>query len=431
MIPDSKTVQQSPKVYPDSTPELGVDSKNASLGICTEFSSPCPPVRGKFDTPQESVQHRKSNLRKRYILQTKARDLLPNHNRLRACGRVIAPHFSSVSVAYNAKRGNARYSGLCKCESGWLCPVCAMALSERRRHELLQAVNAATQKQLTPIHIIYTMKHERGQELKPLLHTLIRAFDRTNSGKAGVNMRAKFGMSGYVRALEVTEGSKSHNNGWHPHLHVLQFVSSAIVEQEGADEYAENMRAHIWQRWSNALETFGGSALEDYGLKVKTGSSYTAEYVAKYGREPREKRWSIEREIAKASSKTAKEDGRTPFALLEDALLGDVGAALLFQEFAEAIKGRSQLHWSKGLKELLAVEVLSDTDAIAWGADYVARLLIDGETWREIEKRGMRGDVVAELVEHGGNPYPVIDLIERTTGKSGMYPVFSDDEVVF
>jgi hypothetical protein len=419
---------QSPKEYRDSTPNSGVNSENSPLGIYTEFSSPCPPLSGQFSSP-EIIRARKSVLRKRYVLQSEARKLLPDNRRLDMCSRSVAPTFTAVKVAYNPKISNARFANLCRCESGWLCPVCAMALSERRRHELLNAVYAGKLRGLLPIHIIYTMKHQKGEELKQLLHILIKAFDRTNSGKAGVHMRAKFGFAGYVRTLEVTEGSKSHNNGWHPHLHVLMFCAVAIADDD--EDYAESVRAHIWERWSNALESHGGSALEEYGLRVKTGSTYTAEYIAKYGREPREKTWSIEREIAKASSKTAKEDGRTPFSLLEDALLGDIGAALLFQEFAAAIKGRSQMHWSKGLKDLLEVDVLSDKDAISWGADYVQRLLIELDTWKEIERRGLRGDVVAALVEHGGNPYPVIAMIEEQTGKHGAHPVFDDSEVVF
>lgn len=245
-------------------------------------------------------------------------------------------------------------------------------------------------------------------------------------------MRAKFGFIGFVRGLEVTEGSKGHGNGWHPHLHVLWFVSTAIVDVEGGEkEYPEKLRKEIWPRWERALEKLGGSALEDYGLKVVTGDTYTAEYIAKYGREPREKRWSVEREIAKSNVKVAREDGRTPFALLEDAQSGDIEAALLFQEFAEAIKGRSQLHWSKGLKELLNVEVLSDKEAIAWGAGYIDRLLIERETFNTISKKDLRGDVVGALVESNGNPFPVIELINRLTGETGIYPVYDDSEIQF
>lgn len=390
------------------------------LGIYTEFSSP------------DQIPVKKSALRKRYILQSTARKLLPHNKRISACNRVIAPGFNLVRVAYNPKRESARFGNLCRCESGWVCPVCAVAISERRRFELIQAVNAANERGMKPIHIIYTMKHTKDQQLKDLLHTLIKAYDAVNSGKGGMTLRAKYGFYGCVRGLEVTEGSKGFDNGWHPHLHVLQFVAADFIAAAGGDEeFAESVRAAIWPRWENALSRYGGSALEDYGLKVKTGDTYTAEYISKWGREPREKRWSIEREIAKSNVKVAREDGRTPFALLDDAQAGDVDAAVLFMEFAEAIKGRSQLHWSKGLKEQLEIEVLNDKEAISWGAGYVERLLIEQETWQQISNKELRGDVVALLVASGGDPIHTLHQINELTGMAGIHPVYGDDEVQF
>lgn len=410
----------------DSSILTGVEKRDSEtaisyLGIITEFSSPPDDLRAK-----------KSVLRKRYILQSTARRLLPHNNRLSACNRAIAPGFTGVKVAFNPERNNARFGNLCRCESGWICPVCAVALSERRRHELLQAVMICKERGLTPIHVIFTMKHTKEQPLKDLLPMLISAFDAVNSGKGGKTMRAKFGFFGFVRGLEVTEGSKGHGNGWHPHLHVLWFVSTAVFEVEGGkDDYPEKVRQSLWKRWSRALEKRGGSALEDYGLKVVTGDTYTAEYISKYGREPREKRWSVEREIAKSNVKVARDDGRTPFALLEDAQAGDAGAAVLFMEFADAIKGRSQLHWSKGLKELLQIEVLNDKEAIEWGTGYIERLLIERDTWNVISKKDLRGDVVGALVESSGNPFPVIEMINRLTGLTGIYPVYDDSEIQF
>lgn len=390
------------------------------LGIYTEFSSP------------DQIQVKKSALRKRYILQSTARKLLPQNKRISACNRVITPGFNLVRVAYNPKRETARFGNLCRCESGWLCPVCAVAISERRRFELIQAVQAGKERGMLPIHIIYTMKHTKDQPLRDLLHILIKAYDAVNSGKGGQLLRSKHGFYGCIRGLEVTEGSKGFDNGWHPHLHVLQFVAGDFVAAAGGDEkFAEAVRVSIWSRWEKALVRHGGIALEDYGLKVKTGDTYTAEYIAKYGREPREKRWSVEREIAKSNVKVAREDGRTPFALLDDAQAGDIGAAVLFIEFAEAIKGRSQLHWSKGLKEQLEVEVMNDKEAIAWGAGYVERLLIEHDTWQHISKKEMRGDVVALLVAAGGDPFRAINEINEKTGMAGIHPVFGDEEIIF
>lgn len=402
-------------IQPDRVAEI-------PLGITTEFSS-------------AASSPRKSSLKKRYKLQSAARHILPENKRLSACCRVPSAAANFIVLQYSEDQQNSRFRNLCKCDSDWLCPVCAVAVTERRRYELHQAVTAAKKRGFVPVHVVYTMQHHKGQRLAELLHVLIGAYDGVNSGRGGVAMRSKFGFYGSIRSLEITEGSKAFDNGWHPHLHVMVFVAVDVVANLGGEEkYAAALQSALWERWEAALMNRGGAALQDFGVRVKMGDTYTADYIAKYGHEPREKTWSIEQEMSKANVKVGRENGRTPFALLEDAANGDAAAAALFREFAIAIKGRSQLHWSKGLKDILEVDVMDDAEAIEWGADYLDKLLIDKPTWNIVLKKELRGDIVAALAESKGNGWLVALMVNLATDTSGAHPVrphHTDKQVIF
>lgn len=115
------------------------------------------------------------------------------------------------------------------------------------------------------------------------------------------------------------------------------------------------LKKWLADRWLSSLEKFGFDASYEHGLDVKTADSEIAEYITKYGREPKEKTWGVEHEIASSHSKRGRGDGLTPFQLLECYEFGDFRAKHLFKEYAAALDGKRQLVWTKGLRELLAL----------------------------------------------------------------------------
>lgn len=329
----------------------------------------------------------------RFWLQCVARTLAPKE-RVKMCLRYIAPNKSSAHIVRSPSRKRASFRNLLTCGSVWICPVCAAKISERRAKELLAAVTNWHEERGTVLLVTYTLRHNRNQSLTDVLGTLQAALKRYKAGKGYQSLITRHGIAGTIRALETTYGV---NAGWHPHVHELVFIS--------AGHPVGGFQADARRRWIDSVKAVGGDALQSIGLDVKLGDKDVYAYVSKYGHLPKGTRWSIEREVAKAVSKRAARGGRQPLQLLNDAGEGDAGAAALWVEYIEAMKGKRQLVWSKGLRALLGLESEATDTAIAAAIDDDAVLLaiIDADQWRALMRlpRDVRGDLLE--VAHRGN----------------------------
>jgi hypothetical protein len=276
----------------------------------------------------------------RFWLQSVARSLAPKE-RVKMCLRYIAPNKSSAHIVRSPSRKRASFRNLLTCGSIWLCPVCAAKISERRAQELLAAVTNWHVNRGSVLLVTYTLRHNRNQPLAEVLNTLQAALKRYKAGKGYQSLITRHGIAGTIRALETTH---SFNAGWHPHVHELVFI------QPG--QPVAGFQAAARRRWIDSVRAVGGDALHDIGLDVKLGDKDVYAYVSKYGHLPKDTRWTVEREVAKAVSKKAAKGGRQPVQLLSDAGEGDAGAAVLWLEYVEVMKGKRQLVWSSGLRAL-------------------------------------------------------------------------------
>jgi hypothetical protein len=178
-------------------------------------------------------------------------------------------------------------------------------------------------------------------------------------------------------------------NGWHPHVHELVFMG--VKMSPGA---CENLKNWLVERWVDCLRKEDYDASYEHGIDVRTADSKIADYIAKWGREPREMSWNIEHEITNAPRKTARRSGLTPFELLEAYDIGDKRAEGLFLEYADAVSTRQQLVWSKGLRALLKLPE-EITDQLLPGFEeepttYTA-LEIDQKSWNRVMLHDLRG----------------------------------------
>jgi hypothetical protein len=227
-----------------------------------------------------------------------------------------------------------------------------------------------------------TVDHSSRDTLATLLNRFKRSLKRFMGGRAAESWRASVGYVGMVKAFEVTWGLAS---GWHPHVHILLFTSSLVVEGELRD------------RWG-AATVRDGFKVSHHGLKlepVKPGHIEDAlQYVTK---------WRAEHEMTYANIKTTKRDRFTPFDLATAAglILERDGERLilasLFREFAGVFKGTRQLTWSSGLRDAFGLgRELSDQEQVEKQVDD-AELLGDvpAYIWRAILRLGLR----AELLE--------------------------------
>lgn len=315
-----------------------------SLGIYAKFSSPPEASANVVSFYQQSI----------------SRKIMLNE-RVAECLRVRAPDFDKVEIQHTTDNKSSRYHGLVVCSRLWQCPVCARRISEQRRQELTIAVN---QSDMHPILITITLRHHKQDALKELLETLTTAWGKFKSGGPWQRMRDEYFWCGDIRALEVTYGK----NGWHPHSHILMFTSKPLSSVQ-----VSQLETAMKTRWARIVNRLGGEAGFDYGLDVKTGNEYIADYVAKFGRLPQERNtkfegnWTVAHELAKAVVKKGRKDSISPFEML-NAYGMTTGAerkqwAARFQEYTEAMKGKKQLFWSRGLKKSLKIAEIRDEDA--------------------------------------------------------------------
>lgn len=326
----------------------------------------------------------------RFALQSAARQLLPREG-VAKCMRGVRPREGGydVSVLYAPVGQIGHFGGLQICKSIWMCPVCAAKVSERRREELTQALknwcdtNEDQARRL--LLVTFTLQHQIGDNLSDVLDALKRARRGLVSGRAAKLFNAEYGCVGTIRSLEVTYGA----NGWHPHLHVLMFFDREVP----IIPFTEAIK----ERWSDCVSSAGRYASWMHGCDVRFTDQEIADYVAKWGKEPK---WRIEHELTKGPSKAGRKGGSTPMQLLADYWSGDTDAGRLWLQYAVNLKGERQLYWSSGLRDRLGLVEEKTDEELAEEQPEIAILLaqLSYGSWRVVLANDARG----ELLEAAG-----------------------------
>lgn len=331
--------------------------------------------------------------------------------RLAYCGRVVTDKAAGVTIRLSGTAGEpgarAGFSGLQTCASVWSCPVCSEKINAQRQADLTMANERWVNQGNTILLGTFTVQHNRRQSLAELWDAVAPSWSKVTAGaswaggKRMVGDRQRFGVAGFARLVEVTHG----RHGWHPHLHVLFFIRGEIADNE-----IEDFRRRLFGRWESALAKRGFRALdkskkgEDVGLDLRRvlDATYVAEYFAKNGYRPKGTSTAgAAYEVTGSHSKKAGA-GRTPFQMLAELVEGQDGpvdkttgelregwddyqATLrLWHEWEETSRGRLQLTWSRGLRDLLDLgRELTDDEIVEleelMGADKVQ---ISTEDWK-------------------------------------------------
>ncbi len=351
-----------------------------------------------------------------------------NHHRTAKCTHTT--HGGDVGVHASREHGRAFYSNLVRCGSVWACPVCAAKIQERRREEIAKAIAWAYKRGLQPVMVTLTFPHTIRQSLRELRDQQADALHRLRAGNPWVRVKDSFGYCGLIRGLELTYGE----NGWHLHTHELWFVSASVAADlstlelreteaknradkglEPLPDDAQDMRSKILKRWRSSCARAGlldlanadqVEAFNKHSVDVK-GWCDASEYLAK---QDESRHWGADRELAKASTKQGRAKGLHPFGLLANAAEGDKTAGAKFIEYAEAMKGKSQLYWSTGLKAEVGVVEATDEELAEEerdSADLLGRLSLG--QWRLVRDAEQRAELL-EAAEVGGWPAVLVLL---------------------
>lgn len=305
----------------------------------TGFSTPLVYTQNySTPPPSESPVFRRAE---RFSLQSVVRSFLPDQ-RVAKCLRV--PTQDHVKITHNTAKDSFGYRNLETCSSVWMCPVCQAKISEKRRLELVQGVGNWREMGCSVALLTLTVQHHKRDTYAKSLNGLSDAFGRLLNRKTGKKLMSALGVVGRIRALEATYGE----NGWHPHFHVLLFLKTPL-----SGLMLAHFETAFSDLWRSACFSSGLNLTNNHGCTLKDGT-YAAQYVSK---------WGIESEITKGHIKKSK-TGYSPNDLLRFHLgtytgsavpLADGQARALFKEYAFCMKGKKQLHWSRGLRDLLGL----------------------------------------------------------------------------
>lgn len=370
-----------------------------SLGICAENSS-----------TQEEPKPKDVAVKARFQLQRTAQKLLP-YERIADCLRKPIPDADFIVGCFNADSESSGFKNLQTCDS-YSCPVCANKRAEQDRRKLSAAMAQAQRKGYHVIMVTFTLSHLVCSTLSATREGLARSYDAVFSGGWYQNLKDEYGIVGKIKAWESTYG----RNGWHPHIHMLMFL-----EYDLSPEQIAGFKKFVSKRYLKALERRGFHASFQHGVDVRTAESDIADYIAKFGKEPQNKTWGADSEIARIPAKKAHIDGLTPFQLLA-AADGDKDelqrlrvihkgatddelktlAGNLYVEYFKAMKRNPRIVWSDGLKELLELDdALAEMDRNApdiHAADEWVYMIPVGDEWRKVTGKWNTADLRGELL---------------------------------
>lgn len=401
------------------------DDENYYLGINAKSSTTLEDeAQDKNSINKRVTEIFHKNRIKRYKLIRVARKYLVDHankiglknelhklSRTINCKHALSANTQMVAVDFNSK--NAFYTGLQTCGSVWTCPVCAARITEVRRQEIAQAIEGAYKQGYQSAMVTFTFPHDNQMLLEDTLKQQAKALALFRAGNAWTCYKKKINFLGLIRALEITHGS----NGWHPHTHELWLIDPKTKERA--------FKAYILRRWIECLKKVGLlpqkpskqqlAAVKKHSVDVKMNCK-ASDYLAKADSSAN---WGIDRELAKAANK-GKGKGLHPFELLaEDTLRNQK----LFIEFVLAIKGRSQLFWSHGLKEKLDINQLTDEQIAENEEDdeesiHKKQIFFTEKEWKLILDKEYRAQILNrfELAKDLAGEYKAI--IEHITGKN-------------
>lgn len=351
---------------------------------------------GRSTDLRDKNARRVSARRDRY----EARSILWAESRLQRvayCGRFATG--DQVTVQRQNDGSGAGFGGVQSCGSVWACPVCSEKINAQRQSDLQHGIESWLAAGHAVLFGTLTLRHNRGHRLADLWDAIGPAWTRTTSGSSGWNGskkslgdKARFGIRGYVRVVETKHGA----NGWHPHVHFLLFLDRALTVEQTAD-----LSTRMFGRWESALAKRGLTVLQSVGIDLRpVTEAAMADYFTKGAYTTSASGAAYE--VTGSHSKTAGKGGRTPFEILAAVVAqGDAGDLDLWHEWEAASKGRRQLTWSRGLRDLLDLDAEKSDDEIVeedQGGEIVA--VVTGGDYARLAKAGVLCDLL-EIAEHG------------------------------
>lgn len=327
----------------------------ASLGRYAKSATTCDDQDTKKDDQDRDFRYRALRA-ERYKLQNVARQWLygegvkqglkhpANFHRTAQC--LFLPNGQGVGLSKSNTTQRAFYTGLQTCGSVWSCPVCTAKIQEKRRVEIGKAVDYFYNNKSQAVLLTFTIKHKIFDSLELNQELFLDGLRKLRSGNQWTLFKKRHGFKGLIRSLEHTYGS----NGWHPHTHELWFCDSDINEKEFID-FVKKRWLKICKKNGIVATTKEEKAFLEHSIDIKFNCR-ASDYLAK---QDKSSHWGVDSEISKSARKS-----NHPFSFLNNE--DDENSRRLFLEYVKATKGKAQIFWSRGLKDLVGVEDKTDEE---------------------------------------------------------------------
>jgi len=228
----------------------------------------------------------------------------------------------------------------------WVCPICAPEIRAARGAEIAGALGRHLGGSSGVSFGTGTLSHGKKQSLRSTYGLVLKAWAAVTQDKSVRNFRKSHGYVGFVRTMEVTYGA----NGWHPHVHWLDFW-------EGQPDW-EHLKAYesvVYGAWSRAVARIGGRyASPGRGVLVLPVRAGEVEQIANYVTEMSVD--SASYELTSISTKRARLNGLAPFEILAKVYgPGSKPWVDLWWEYEKTTRGRRMLGTTRGLLARLGV----------------------------------------------------------------------------
>lgn len=367
------------------------------------------------------------------------------------CGR---PGYDVDQVSVHLRAGEqtgelrAGVSGVYRCGSPWLCPVCAVGKA-RDRAERVRTVAGATYDRGGQVAlIVLTVSHAGKTPLADVKQTVQTASRKARQGVTWARLAERHGILGVVVGQEVT---LSRANGWHYHQHLSVPVDGPTDDEirevfgeaaplpdrrrigpwrreeqqarqdivalarmpalerigppSGAEVLAELVHARaqaageaVAERYKAAIRGAGGRVSNEHGtyVRVADDEADAADYTAKGSMA-----WEVAGGPTKDRTKAA--ESLTPWDVAELAYAGDGWARHRWAEYVEVMPGTRSCVVSAALAARLGVSTSDDREEgeqVLHEADEIVGR-VEAQTWRRWLRHGL-GSTFLARVERGG-----------------------------
>jgi hypothetical protein len=218
-------------------------------------------------------------------------------------------------------------------------------------------------------------------------------------GRGGKEIRDAFKVRHTLRKLEVTLGQ----NGAHPHVHALLFVTDELTPAQ-----LKELRQEVFARWEAAVRRDGRTTpLIDYGIDITRTDDGASRYLTKMG---------LASELLTHATKEAKHGNLTPWQILARySRTNTEPDRRAWRRYCEAFRGARQLTASKGFWQYF--DSLRRPDEVPARVDATPVAYVTAAAYRNLRKSPAQINAVLEAVETGNHA-----ALTNIVGVTGWVP---------